>query len=244
MIFYQDSSVQIYHQDCVQFLNSIPDDSVDFILADYPFNWQSDDIPEEFLRNFDTKKEQQKEAFLAMVNATAFHFGRILKPDRNLFIVNNPHNIFLSAHFYHEYFTLINGVALIRKGSIRPAFHFGFQHNYALVLQKGNGRERWNGARKNHDKTFFTDVIEYQNGYRGKGKNWHPQALPLDLTKRLVETFSHPGDIVVDPFLGSGSTAVACAQTGRVCYTSDIKEEYCQMAADRIKEVHEKRMLE
>lgn len=232
--YYDDAGITIYCGDCLEIMSELPDEVFDFILADYPFNWQKDELPSWALVNFDTKKEQLSEAYKDFVFKTCDEFYRLTKTNHNILVVNNPHNIFWQSKGL-EKFSLINGISLIRRGSIRPAYHFGFQHNYGLALSKGNGRESWYGAIKNHDKEFLTDVIEYQNGYRGKGGDWHPQALPLKLTSDFVKLFSRKDDIVLDPFLGSGSTLVAAKQLGRRAIGIDISEKYCEMAVKRLK---------
>jgi DNA modification methylase len=112
---------------------------------------------------------------------------------------------------------------------------FGFQHNYCLVLYKGDSKKKkWNGTKKNHDKTFLTDVIKYQNGYRGKGKDFHPQAIPLDLTKKFIEILSDKGDLILDTFLGSGTTIIACNELNRNCIGIELKKEYIDMVQRRV----------
>ena len=77
-------------------------------------------------------------------------------------------------------------------------------------------------------------MIEYQNGYRGKGKNWHPQAMPLPLVKTLVGLYSDEGDIVLDPFFGAGTTGVACVELKRNYIGIEYNEKYAIMAKERI----------
>ena len=69
---------------------------------------------------------------------------------------------------------------------------------------------------------------------RDGGKRLHPTQKPLRLFKQLVETHSRPGDLVVDPFLGSGTTAVAALQQGRRFIGGDLEEEYVRVAQDRV----------
>lgn len=209
---------KIHCMDCIEGMKQLPDKSVDFILSDYPFNCQ------------DGRKDYEN-----FIGETALEFERVLKDDGNLLIINNPTNIFRTQYHYLLKFNIRNGIALIRKGSLRPAWMLGFQHNYALLLYKGDSKKvKWNGSTKNHDKTFMTDVIEYQNGYRGKGKDWHPQAIPLKLTQTFVELLSNKGDLVLDPFMGSGTTAVACKQLNRRFIGFEISEEYCKIANKRL----------
>ena len=105
-----------------------------------------------------------------------------------------------------------------------------------MTFIKGdNVKYKWNGTKTNHNKDFLTDVIYYQNGYRGEGGVFHPQALPIDLTEEMIRLFTNEGDLVIDPFMGSGTTAVVCEKLNRRWVGVEIKNKYCNMIVDRIK---------
>jgi DNA modification methylase len=62
----------------------------------------------------------------------------------------------------------------------------------------------------------------------------HPTPFPVELPMRLILLYTKPGDVVLDPFMGSGSTAVAAARTGRHYVGYELSEEYCALAAKRL----------
>lgn len=64
----------------------------------------------------------------------------------------------------------------------------------------------------------------------------HPTQKALDVMKWCIENFSKPGDIILDPFVGSGTTCVAAKQLGRKYIGIDISEEYCKIAKERLNE--------
>ncbi len=64
----------------------------------------------------------------------------------------------------------------------------------------------------------------------------HPAPFPVALAERVIKLYSYKGDLILDPFLGSGSTAVAAAQNNRSYVGYDISEEYCRIAETRIAE--------
>jgi len=74
---------------------------------------------------------------------------------------------------------------------------------------------------------------------RNKKEYGHPMQKPILLIKRLVEMLSLEDMIVLDPFLGSGTTAVACKELGRKYIGIEISEEYCKIAENRIKDILE-----
>jgi site-specific DNA-methyltransferase (adenine-specific) len=65
----------------------------------------------------------------------------------------------------------------------------------------------------------------------------HPAPFPLKLAERVVRLYSYVGDVVLDPFMGSGTTCVAAAQLGRHYLGFDIVQEYCQIARKRLEEI-------
>jgi site-specific DNA-methyltransferase (adenine-specific) len=66
-------------------------------------------------------------------------------------------------------------------------------------------------------------------------RDGHPAPYPVELAERLIRMFSFAGDIVLDPFCGSGSTAVAAARCGRSSISSDIETTYVEAAVDRLR---------
>ena len=77
-------------------------------------------------------------------------------------------------------------------------------------------------------------------GWEYTGNERHPTEKPLTAIMRLVEAFSKPGDLVLDPFVGSGTTAVAAKRLGRRYIGIDIEPVYAQQAQERVR--HERRV--
>lgn len=79
----------------------------------------------------------------------------------------------------------------------------------------------------------ITDVWRDIDFY--KEKHLHPTQKPLDLITRLVKASSNENDLVLDPFGGSGTTALACKNENRNCISIELEETYCDIAKNRIK---------
>ena len=62
----------------------------------------------------------------------------------------------------------------------------------------------------------------------------HPAQKPVKVLKKLIETFTDPGDVVIDPCCGSGSTLLAAAQMGRRAYGFEIKKEFYKAAKEKV----------
>ena len=65
----------------------------------------------------------------------------------------------------------------------------------------------------------------------------HPAPFPVALPQRLIELYTYLGDLVLDPFLGSGTTAVAAASTGRRYVGFDVEADYLELARERLAEI-------
>ena len=87
----------------------------------------------------------------------------------------------------------------------------------------------------NFDRNSVKRVTRRYNGLIGKeDERWHPTQKPLDLFQWIVEKYSDPGHIILDPFLGSGTTAVAARMLGRKYVGIELSEKYCEMARRRV----------
>ena len=72
----------------------------------------------------------------------------------------------------------------------------------------------------------------------------HPAPFPVELPRRFIEMYTYKGEVVLDPFMGSGSTAVAAERTGRQWVGYDVSEEYAEITRKRVAEVEADRLFE
>ena len=100
--------------------------------------------------------------------------------------------------------------------------HYHYRHEHIFYGWRGNSS--WNGSRTEDS------VWECQ---RPNASPEHPTMKPVELCERAIENSSKTGDIVVDPFLGSGTTLIAAEKLGRVCYGMEIHPPYCAVTLQR-----------
>lgn len=105
-----------------------------------------------------------------------------------------------------------------------------------VVLYKKEWK-KISGSRKSD--IIKKEFMEWTNGvwnFSGESKKrvGHPAPFPVELPRRCIKLFSFVGDTVLDPFLGSGSTLLACLQTGRKGIGVDIDKKYCELAKKRL----------
>jgi len=101
--------------------------------------------------------------------------------------------------------------------------------------QKKNGKLRCNTIGKNPSDVWQIAKVTSGEKRSSRERMPHPAQFPLDLVNRIVLGFSNLGDLVLDPFLGSGTVAVACLQNGREFIGFEINEQYCEVAARRVR---------
>ncbi len=100
-------------------------------------------------------------------------------------------------------------------------------------------KNQWKKKVKGISDTTRDEFMEWTNGvwsFSGESKKriGHPAPFPIQLPRRCIKLFSYVGDTILDPFLGSGSTLLACLQTGRKGIGIDIDEGYCKIAERRL----------
>lgn len=106
-----------------------------------------------------------------------------------------------------------------------------------VVLYKQSWRKTSGSQKSDVTREEF---LEWTNGVwnfsgESKSKVGHPAPFPVELPKRCIKLFSFVGDIVLDPFLGSGTTLIACAETNRIGIGVEIDKNYCELAKKRLK---------
>jgi DNA modification methylase len=167
----------------------------------------------------------------------------------NLLINTNPKN------FRHDLISEKNLPTGFLDAKVRPlrihenvlvfARRFkGSTYNPQMVKGKRHGRgsdtrtaRHYSMANKKIPKTitglyYQRSILRFPN--RGSGKSLHPTQKNLELMEWLVRTYSRRGDTIVEPFAGSGSTAVAAVRNERKVIAVETSEEYCEIAARRL----------
>ena len=115
---------------------------------------------------------------------------------------------------------LLRFIGKTSYGLGRQDYHW--QHEPVLVGWKPIGSHYWNSDRK---QTTLCD--------RPFRNEFHPTMKPVPLICYPIKNSSRIGDLVLDSFGGSGSTLIACQETGRICYTMELEPKYCDVIVNR-----------
>jgi site-specific DNA-methyltransferase (adenine-specific) len=210
MPYHREKAGVIYCADCMDILPKIPAGAVDLVCTDPPYNCgkdygtASDSLSDEEYR--------QKMLFVADLS-----IGR----GRNQFWVAPRYNLemFLSL-------LLGSHLVVIRRGARGP-FRGGWSDQFEIALAIGRPAhapsDLWDGIRLKGEGYYFNE-----NDYG------HPGYTPIKIMSKGIQHLSVNDDLVLDPFLGSGTTAVAAKQLGRQFIGIEICEAYCKIAVDRL----------
>ena len=98
------------------------------------------------------------------------------------------------------------------------------QPGEGIAILHREGRKRWNGG--GHHAFYEVGTVKHNRV--------HPTQKPEQLLTKLVEDFTDPNDLILDPFAGSGTTGVAAKRLGRRCILIEREEKYCEIAARRL----------
>lgn len=203
---------RIIHGDCTQVLPQLPAGTVDFVLTDPPYitNYRSRDgrrVPG------DTTDAWLQPAFRELY--------RVLKPDS--FAVSFygwPHaDKFLNA--YRTAGFRVVGHFVFPKRYSSACKYLKYQHECAYLLAKG---------RPVQPSSTIGDVVPWQY----TGNKLHPTQKPVEPLLPVLKTFSKAGDLVLDPFAGSGSTLLAAQQLGRRFLGIELDAGYHAIAQERL----------
>ena len=148
---------------------------------------------------------------------------RVLKDDSHAYIYINARNVKELQTEAEKVGFKYQNIIIWEKGNATPNRYYLQAYEMILLLRKGKARNINNMGTKN--------LLKVKNII---GNKTHPTEKPVELNKIFIENSSNQGDIVLDPFMGSGSCGVACKETGRNFVGIEIDEKYFEIAKKRI----------
>lgn len=107
--------------------------------------------------------------------------------------------------------------------------------NVKYPNQKKNGKLKCNPLGKNPGDVWIIPKVTSGKNRSSKERTPHPAQFPIAVVKRIIDACSNPNDLVLDPFAGSGSTLVAAHLSNRRGLGFEIREDYCEIAEDRLR---------
>ena len=246
---------RILHGDCIQIMNRLPEQSVDLVFADPPYNLQLEgelhrpdqsrvagvDAAWDRFASFE-EYDQFTRAWLAAAR-------RVLKKDGCLWVIGSYHNIFrIGATVQDLGFWILNDVVW-RKANPMPNFRGArFTNAHETLIWASHGKASRHTFNYHALKTFNEDVQMRSDWIlplctggerlkRNGGEKLHPTQKPESLLYRILLASTQQGDVVLDPFFGTGTTGAAARRLRRHFVGIEREGEYVSAARRRIKAV-------
>jgi len=245
----------VYQGDCIALMNAMPEKSVDMVFADPPYNMQ---LGGELLRPDNSRVDGVDDAWDQFESFSAYdRFSvawlkaarRILKDDGTLWVIGSYHNIFrVGATLQNLGYWILNDIVW-RKSNPMPNFKgTRFTNAHETLI--------WCAKDKDARYTFNYEALKDLNEGLQMRSDWllplctgserlkdddgaklHPTQKPEALLYRVILAATKPGDLIVDPFFGTGTTGAAAKRLGRRFIGLEMDKTYIAGALARIDEV-------
>lgn len=239
---------QILKGDCLKLFKSIPNNSVDCIFADPPFN-----LNKKYNSHIDKLVETE---YLDWCKLWIDECLRVLKDSGFIFLHNIPKWLTFYANFLNykavfRHWISWDAMTAPMGKTLQPA-HYGI-----LFYSKTNDRSKFNEIRYPHKRDRKGVLIKDYGGKKNilhpfgplcsdvwtdihrirhsKYRDEHPCQLPIHLLERIILMSSEENDIILDPFMGTGTTAIASKRLGRNFIGFEKDKKYCEIANKKVK---------
>lgn len=239
---------QILKGDCLKLFKSIPNNSVDCIFADPPFN-----LNKKYNSHIDKLVETE---YLDWCKSWIDECLRVLKDSGFIFLHNIPKWLTFYANFLNykavfRHWISWDAMTAPMGKTLQPA-HYGI-----LFYSKTNDRSKFNEIRYPHKRDRKGVLIKDYGGKKNilhpfgplcsdvwtdihrirhsKYRDEHPCQLPIHLLERIILMSSEENDIILDPFMGTGTTAIASKRLGRNFIGFEKDKKYCEIANKKAK---------
>ncbi|RME43220.1 MAG: site-specific DNA-methyltransferase [Caldilineae bacterium] len=242
----------IHQGDALEILKQYPDESIDLVFADPPYNLDKD------YTMYDD--EQADHRYIEWCNAWLAEYIRILKPTGSLFVLNLPRWALHHAHFLNRHLHFQNWIAWDAlsepRGKIMPAHYallfytkhptdFTFDYEAVSPLDARHYCLRASCVRRrkaagDDDKTPLTDIWwDIHRIKHRRDRDYHPWQLRAALMERIIRLTTRPGDVVLDAFGGTGTTPLVALQLGRRYVAIDLDPNYVALMNEKITQLRQ-----
>lgn len=226
--YYEDtkSGITIYHGDCREILPTLP--KVDLVLTDPPYGIDFHSPRPNEQRKKDKIRNDGLEEYKKMIGWLYSSISDVLvdggvvccccgggggTPSLAYAWIEVPKHLKLE------------NVCIWDKGFVGMGWRYRFQWEAVIIATKGE-RQTWNGGNNR------SNILEFQKVIPKNGE--HPTPKPEALMRQMVSDNSDIGSLVLDPFMGSGTTLRAAKDLGRKAIGIEIEEKYCEIAVKRL----------
>lgn len=226
-------NIKIINDNAIKIMKQLQNESIDLVVTDPPYRVTSRGSAGT-AGGMTVKKEALQGKIFKHNDVTPVdyipEFYRLLKDGSHCYIMTNHVNLQKMLNVATECgFKFIKSLVWNKGNKIMGQYYMS-QFEYILFFRKGKGKKINNCG--------TADILSIPNKKTkgADGKNLHDTEKPVELMKILIENSSQKGEIVLDPFVGIGTTALACMATSRNFLGCELDKEYYNIALKRIGE--------
>ncbi|WP_181705885.1 site-specific DNA-methyltransferase [Chthonobacter rhizosphaerae] len=244
---------QIFVGDCVAALEKLPKQSVDVIFADPPYNLQlGGDLTRPDQSKVDAVDDEWDqfesfEAYDAFTRAWLLACRRVLKPNGTIWVIGSYHNIFRVGSVMQDLgFWMLNDIVW-RKANPMPNFRGKrFTNAHETMIWASKSKDAKSYTFNYEAMKAFNDDLQMRSDWMlpictgherlkdERGAKLHPTQKPEALLYRVLLSSTNAGDVVLDPFLGTGTTAAVAKRLGRHFVGIERDRTYAAHARERV----------
>ena len=242
----------IVHGDCIEVLKSFPECSVDLIFADPPYNLQ---LRQDLWRpnltlvdavNDDWDRFESFGEYDVFTRRWLSECRRVLKDQGTIWVIGSYHNIFRVGTVLMDLGYWILNDVIWHKNNPMPNFKgTRFQNATETLIwaKKSPDQKRYTfnyqfmknvNDEKQMQNVWHIPLCTGEERIKENGKKAHPTQKPEALLYRVIAAASNPGDLVLDPFVGSGTTAAVAKRLKRSFLGIEANSEYVRIARERV----------
>ena len=218
-------NVKLYNDDCLNVLKDIEDNSIDLVVTDPPYEVITGG------RNGGVKGKpsgiltENKQLMKSIPKADLWlsECFRVMKDGTHIYIMTNTLNLTNYLNIINDVGFKLHNLLVWNKNNTTPNRWYMKNCEYVIFARKGFAKSINNPSSQTVHN--FDNII---------GNKQHPTEKPVDLMKLYVGNSSQVGDTVLDPFMGVGSTGVACKELNRNFIGIELDEQYFDIATKRI----------
>jgi len=249
--YFKSDSVQLFHDDCINVLNSLPENSIDMIFADPPYflsnggiSCRAGKMVSVNKANWDKSNGVDKDFEFTYTWITACR--RVLKDNGTIWISGTMHNIYQVGFALQKLeFKILNEISWFKPNAPPNLSCKYFAHAHETIL--------WARKHKKTPHVFNYNLMrEWDDKITPKGKQmrsvWHipftpmsekahgkhPTQKPIELLKRIIFSSTKENAVILDPFNGSGTTGVVALMLNRQFIGIDKEENFLKLTIKRI----------